>query len=446
MNLKQILAKAKNTDNLVIGSGALDECGSLLNSYWDENKVIIVADTNTWKAAGEKLSVSLKSGGFEILPPVIFTVPPFLLADYENVRSITSEIDKHPDSVLVAVGSGTINDLVKRAAFETGKTYMCVGTAASMDGYCSSGAALSSEGRKQTMECPAPRVIIADTDILETAPPESSAAGYGDLASKLTAGADWIIADFTGDDPIDSSVWEIVQPRLEGWLSSPEKLAAAEPEALSRIFEGLNFSGLAMQVLGRSRAASGAEHLFSHIWEMSGHLGADGNPVSHGFQVSIGILCVTALMEEVFSKGAEEINIEKAVDIYPSWPKRAAEIEELMGALPSWEEYLAICRKKHLEKDQLLRKLQRIKGGWEVLSSRVWSRLPSYREMKNSLRTAGCPISPEDINLDRQTAIKTYAKAQCMRNRYTILDLAYEIGILNDCAMGIQSNSEYLYR
>jgi len=444
MDLQQILSAVKDTDELLIGDGVISQCGQYLRKYWNENKVIIVADTNTWKAAGSRLSRILESEGFTLNPPVIFLVPPMLHADYENVERITAKAAENPESILISVGSGTINDLVKRAAFETGKPYLCLGTAASMDGYCSSGAALSTGGRKMTMKCPAPKVIITDTEILTTAPPEYSSAGYGDLASKLTAGADWIIADFTGDDPIDPDVWEIIQPRLKSWLASPEGLAAGKPEILTGIFEGLNFSGLAMQILGRSRAASGAEHLFSHIWEMSGHLASDGNPVSHGFQVSIGILCVTALMEEVFSHNPDDIDIDRALEIYPGRKERAAEVKLLMGALPSWEDYLEICLEKHLEKDQLRCKLLKIKEGWSDLRDRVWERLPHYRELKASLLKAGCPASPEDINLSRTEAIETFPKAQCMRNRYTILDLAYELGILDTCTEAIRQKGEYL--
>lgn len=436
MDLKQILSQVQSTDELVIGSGIITSCGKYLRKYWNDNKILIISDTNTWKAAGEQLSRVLSGEGFKLVPPLIFEVPPYLHADYENVENITVEAGKDPDAVLIAVGSGTVNDLVKRASFETGRPYLCIGTAASMDGYCSSGAALSRGGRKQTMECPAPRVILADTDILQTAPPECSAAGYGDLASKLTAGADWIIADFTGDDPIDPAAWDIVQTRIDSWLSNPENLSA--------IFEGLNFCGLAMQVLGRSRAASGAEHLFSHIWEMSGHLGADGNPVSHGFQVSVGILCVTALMEEVFSLEADDINIEKAVAAYPSWEQRTTGIEKLMGSFSSREEYLDICRQKHLKPEQLRKKLIKLKEDWNDLREKVWTKLPHYNEIKNMMKLAGCPVEPGHINLKRDTAIETYAKAQCMRNRYTILDLAFELGILNECAEKIRENREYL--
>ena len=436
MTLNDILSKVEETDELIIGSGAVSECAGMLKKYWPGCIAFIIADSNTWDAAGKELFSILSDSGIEMAAPLIFPVPPMLHADYEYVETIRKKAEALGDSVLIAAGSGTINDLVKRSSSELEKPYLSFGTAASMDGYCSSGAALLKNGVKQTMECAAPKVIIADTDILESAPSEASAAGYGDLASKLTAGADWIIADITGDDPIVEDVWNIVQPRLSGWLENPGKLDA--------VFEGLNFSGLAMQVLGRSRAASGAEHLFSHIWEMSGHLGADGNPVSHGFQVSIGILCSCALVDEVLSIEAGEINIEEAVENYPDWKERSDEITALMSHLPSWEEYLDICRVKHLEKEQLKRKLAGIKERWPELKKRVRERLPEYRNVRRILEAANCPVKPEDINLDRKDAIAAYRTSQCMRNRYTILDLAYELGIFSQCINSIEESDEYL--
>ena len=451
MKLTEVLSLVKDTQELVIGSGVINTCSEYIYKYWPECSPMIVADTNTWKAAGQQIKRELSESGLNIAEPLIFETPPYLHADYRNVEIILEKAETASNPVLIAVGSGTVNDLVKRAAFELNSSYLTVGTAASMDGYCSSGAALSKGGRKQTMECGAPKVIIADTDILVTAPPEASAAGYGDLASKLTAGADWLIADFTGDDPIEEKVWDIIQPNLDGWLSNPEKTAEGDPQSLSAIFEGLNFSGLAMQALGlsraaskASRAASGAEHMFSHIWEMSGHLGSDGNPVSHGFQVSVGILCVCALMDEVFDMDADEIDIEAALEAYPDWETRAAEVEEQMGNLPSWEEYIDICREKHLTKDELRAKLVKVKADWNELRDNVKNRLPSYSKTYRMLKTAGCPVKPEDINLKRETAISTYKKAQCMRNRYTILDLAYELGVLSKCIQSIEDSSQYL--
>ncbi len=451
MELNEILASAEDLEALVIGRNALSGTAGYIEKYWPGCSVLIVADTNTWNAAGKRLYSLLKEDGAACEDPLIFDVPPYLHADYDNVLKVIKKAEESENPVLAAVGSGTINDLVKRASFETGRPYLCVGTAASMDGYCSSGAALSKNGRKQTMECPSPKVVIADTEILKSAPAKANAAGYGDLASKLTAGADWIIADFVGVDPIEEKVWNIIQPKLKGWLESPEAFASGDEEKLSGVFEGLNLSGLAMQILGRSRpaadssrAASGAEHMFSHIWEMSGHLGADGNPVSHGFQVSLGIMCVTAMYELLFSMEAREIDIDFSVESYPDWETRAAEIEGNMKMLPSWEEYLGICRMKYVDRGRLRERLTAVKNGWDGLRIRIREQLPSYDEMKAMLNAAGCPVRPSDIDMDRTVAIAAYAKTQCMRNRYTVFDLAYDLGVFSKYIDEIDRSSRYL--
>ena len=444
MNLESILKTVKETKELLIENGSISKSANLFKKHWPGSKAMIVADSNTWNVAGKYVFGRMKDSGIPMAEPVIYSVPPMLHADYSHVMEIVASASESSDCILVAVGSGTVNDLVKRASFELGKTYFCIGTAASMDGYCSSGAALVKNGRKQTLECPAPAVILADPEVLSTAPLTASAAGFGDLASKITAGADWILADFTGNDPVEQFVWDIVQPNLDRWLSEPEKAGAGDSEALSRVFEGLNFSGLAMQVLGRSRAASGAEHMYSHVWEMSGHTGADGNPVSHGFQVSVGIMCVAALYDEVFKLESSDIDVTQICAAYPSPEMRKKEVTTLMKHLPSWEEYIDLNRAKYTPETEIENRLQKIKNNWDSLRSKVRAKLPDYPTMKKMLEAAGCPVRPEDINLDRNKAVDTYYSAQCLRNRYTILDLAWELGILEICVERIRNNPEYL--
>ena len=139
---------------------------------------------------------------------------PALYAEIRFVRELEDALRAH-DAIPIAVGSGTINDLVKLAAHRVGRPgYLCVATAASMDGYTAFGASITSEGAKQTFNCPAPRAVIADVDVIRRAPPELTASGYADLSAKITAGADWILADALGAEPIDARAWEIVQGGL----------------------------------------------------------------------------------------------------------------------------------------------------------------------------------------------------------------------------------------
>jgi glycerol-1-phosphate dehydrogenase [NAD(P)+] len=444
MKLEDILNSVNDTDELLIGPGILEKCGPLFKKHWKGKSAQIVADTNTWKAAGEKLFEHLRNDGIDCLQPIIFDVPPILHADYEYCKQIIEKVRNFPEAALIAVGSGTINDLVKRASFELGDGYLSFGTAASVDGYCSPGAALSKNGLKQTLACPAPRVVMADTDILKIAPIKSSIAGYGDLASKYTAGADWIIADFTGDSTIHKPSWDIVHLNLDSWLVEPERIPSGDPNALYRVFEGLNFCGLAMQRLGNSRSAAGAEHMLSHIWEMSGHVDAEGERVLHGLQVSVGIMCITALVEEILKKEPSDFEIDKIIATYPSWEERTEEIKTLMSPVGSWESCLDKCRTKYFTTEQLEKKLYIIKDGWDELKTKVRSKLPGYDDMKKMLETAGCPVRPEDINLERGTALASYPMAQCIKHRYTCLDFAYDLGILDECVSEIGENRKYL--
>ena len=254
-----------------------------------------MADPTTWEVAGERVDAVLRQAGLAVHPPIILPAP--LHADFERVLELQAALDA-ADAVPVAVGSGTVNDLTKLAAHRLGRPYMVVATAASMDGYAAFGASITRDGFKQTMACPAPAAIVADLDILAAAPTPLTAAGYGDLLGKVTAGADWIVADALEVEPIDPTAWALVQEPLRAALSAPERLRRARPAATEAFFLGLVISGLAMQATQTSRPASGAEHLHQPP------LGDDradprANSPSHGTKVGIGTVLVTMLYERL---------------------------------------------------------------------------------------------------------------------------------------------------
>ncbi len=161
-----------------------------------------------------------------------------------------------------------MNDLVKYAAFHLNRPYLCVATAASMDGYTSAGSPLSEKGFKKTLQCRPAKVVLADLDIIAAAPAAMTGWGYGDLAGKVPAGADWIIADALGIEPVDDIAWPMVQGNLRRWLGDPAAIASGDRRAMEGLFAGLTLVGLAMEAHGSSRPASGADHQVAHLWEM----------------------------------------------------------------------------------------------------------------------------------------------------------------------------------
>src|SRR5204863_7877638 len=157
-------------------------------------------------------------------------------------------------------------------------------------------------GFKQTMSCPAPRAVVADLDILVAAPAQMSSAGYGDLLGKVTAGADWILADALEIELIEKSAWSLVQDSLRDWTGKPQALHTGNRQAIENLFEGLIMSGIAMQISTSSRPASGSEHRFSNLWELQA-LANGHEPVPQGFKVSVGTEVSAALYEPVPARG-----------------------------------------------------------------------------------------------------------------------------------------------
>lgn len=428
----EALRDAGDTDQVVIGSGAIESVAEVFAGNFGAQTALVVADENTFRIAGEAVQHRLKSAGRDVHDPYLFPGKPVLHAEYQHIETLTGLLQDH-EAIPIAVGSGTLNDIVKRAAHECGRRYMNVSTAASMDGYTAFGAAITKEGYKQTMTCPAPRAVIADLNILTQAPQDMTASGYADLLGKVTAGADWIVADELGVEPIDAKVWSLVQDPLREWTARPAELHAGDRRALENLIEGLIMSGLAMQAHSSSRPASGAEHQFSHLWEMEGLGYEDDPPLSHGFKVGLGSIAMAALYERVLARDLSAVDIDAVCAAWPSWN----EIEQRVRAThktPGLDEAAMVeTREKYLDANALGERLQLLAERWPRLRRRLEQQLMPADQLRELLGRAGCPISPPEIGLGVQRFKDTHFRAQMIRRRYTVLDLAQQTGIFDEC-------------
>ena len=411
----------------ILGEGVLSEVPATVKKLWPGREVQLIADENTWDAAGKEVYRFLAEKGIPLAEPKIFPRKPMLHADYEYVQELLPLVaGKAP----VAVGSGTVNDLTKRASFEAKcDGYLCVATACSVDGYTAFGAAISVNNFKQTLECPAPLAIIADSRVLSSAPQDMTASGYADLAAKIVAGGDWYIADAMGETPFDSFAWNIVQRNLRSWLASPERLKANDPERLAALFNGLASTGFAMQYYKESRPASGAEHLFSHVWEMDG-VKKDGVAPSHGFKVSVGNLISTAMMEFAFKVLSKE-DFAKSCASAPeiSMPESQAQIDSYLKGTRIYENVKKVCMGKLLTGKALADRRRLIVEKWDYLRENVLRQIFAFDDMKSRLECMGCPVKAADIGVDRAELYRGIIVAAMIRRRYTVMDYLFEAGL-----------------
>jgi glycerol-1-phosphate dehydrogenase [NAD(P)+] len=444
-SLDECLAAASDTKKIVLEAGALESVPAVFAGQFPSAAAFIVADGNTMAAAGDRVAALLERAGIPVAGTLVFPARPVLHAELELAGAVARAVGAAGKAIPVAVGAGTINDLTKRAAFELERPYLCVPTAASVDGFTSYGAALLSGGYKRTFPCPAPRAVVADTEVLAAAPPYLSSSGYGDLAGKLVAGSDWIIAEAAGRggaegwEPIEPLAWAMTQAGLGEALEGAADARLGDARAVGLLFGALAATGFSMQYLKSSRPVSGCEHLFSHVWEM-GDLSVDGRPVTHGHKVAVGTLIAAAVTETLFASPSPPRRV-----VPPSSAEdREREVRSAFPGLPSADDIVATALSKLPSASAAERLGRSVADEWSGLRSSALARLPPYGELRAMLRRAGCPTRAEEIGLTRTEAIRTAFRAQMIRNRYTVLDLAWDLGVLETTLEKVEANADYL--
>ena len=431
MNRVEIALKnASQTKALLLGAGVVAGVATLYKEQFADHKAKIIADKTTWDIAGKRVSQLLSDAGVEQEEPYIFDEPEFH-AEWKYIERLDAVL-KESKAIPIAVGSGTINDLTKLCSFYNERRYMVVATAASMDGYVAFGASITKDGNKQTFPCTAPQAVVADTDIISTAPSHMTASGYADLFAKVPAGADWILADALDIEPIDPLSFGIVQDGLADALGNPEAIARNnDPKALEKLIEGLLLGGFAMQAYPKSsRPASGADHQFSHLLNMENFVMHNGEAPSHGFQVSIGTLVSLSFHQSLLNTDVAAIDVERCVQAWPSLEEQEAYALKLYEGTDFPTLGAREIKAKYVDRDGLRAELNKLKERWPETRARLQKQLVPVEEAVRRLHTVGAPVKPEDIDLPRKRLRDSIIRAQHIRRRYTILDVGVRTCLL----------------
>ncbi len=438
--IESAVAQTDKIDAIVVEPDAFERVPELLRRHFISSTVFMVADENTMTAAGHRLQAIFGRHGIEAAE-YIFPGSPRLKPSVEIADKLLPGL-RTSAAVPVAVGSGVINDLVKYAAFQANRPYLCVATAASMDGYASAGSPLSQKGFKHTIACAPPRVIVADCDVLAKAPKDMAGWGYGDLAGKIVAGADWLVADALGIEAIDDKAWPLIQDRLRFWLDQPEKVRQGDAAKSRFLFTGLVMAGVAMEIYQSSRPASGADHQMAHLWEMEG-IEFNGMAVSHGILVALGTLTILGLYEWTLAQKFEHLNVNKTVLQRRPLAELETDIRQRFTKPAMAARILAETRAKYVADNVLCHRLERLRATWPDLRKRLAQYLVPFARMKSMLAAAGVATDPTAVGIDRTYHRQTLLDARFIRRRYTILDLLEETGYLDAAVEHIFASDGY---
>ena len=178
----------------------------------DYKKAFLIADQNTHTAAGKQVQDILSCAGIS-LANCIFSETA-LEPDEHSVGRAMMYYEADCD-VIIGVGSGVINDIGKIVANISGKPYIIVATAPSMDGYASATSSMTRDGLKISLPSKCADVIIGDLDILCHAPAKMMASDLGDMLAKYVSICEWRIANLITGEYYCEDIAQLVREALK---------------------------------------------------------------------------------------------------------------------------------------------------------------------------------------------------------------------------------------
>lgn len=411
-------------DEVVVGKGAVNRLPEFVKKYGQ--KPFVVADVNTYTAAGKQVCSLLQQTGIPFSSFVFHDKS--LEPDEKAVGAAFMHYDTTCD-VVVGVGSGVINDVCKILSNITGKPYIIVATAPSMDGYASATSSMSRDGVKVSLNSRCADVIIGDTDILKTAPLHMLKSGLGDMLAKYVSIAEWRIAHIITGEYYCEEVAQLIRSAVKKCVDNAAGLLRREDAAIEAVFEGLVIGGVAMAYAGVSRPASGVEHYFSHVWDMRG--------LEFGTQVDLhGIQCAMATAKAV------EL-YEKVMAVTPNWEKAHAYVQafdlenwntQLRDFLGSSAETMIQLEQKEgkYRKDTHEARFRLIEANWDTILQILREELPKIEELCKLMDTVGISRDLMSIGVDSDTVKVTFRATKDIRDKYVLSRLTWDLGILDE--------------
>ena len=326
-----------------------------------------------------------------------------LHAEDTLIEEMMKQLD-NPE-VIVAFGAGTIMDFGRYPAYKLGIPFVAIPTLASSDGFTANICSAILNGQKKSTPMCAPILVVADLDIIKGAPARLVASGINDILAKYISLTDWRIAHLVAGEYFCPMVAELAEHALKLMREAADKYAAtgvADHEAMTM---AQMESGLTMQLLNHSRAASGAEHLMAHLVELHPPRFENAEGI-HGECVGVGTFECIKVYHELAKKTPKA---------KPFQPLTEEWVREKFG------ERLMPGIMKENENDVLATfPSQNIVDHWDEIRELI-AQIPPVEEMEKLYSDCHCKYRPEDIGIDPSLADEMLEISAAIRNRLTLI-------------------------
>lgn len=302
--------------------GALDRLGLYL-SRGGHKKVAVLVSKGLLPPLPDRVTASLKE---KVVEPAAWVE--VADNDLESTARVFADLPKGV-SAIVGVGGGKALDVAKYVGFLSRLPYFAVPTSLSNDGFCSPQSSLTIRGKRKSLPAALPFGVVIDTVICRDAPRILTLSGVGDLVSKFTAIRDWKLAFHAVNEPVDDFAALMSDGTIYSFMSHPQ----FDLDGIRLLATALMLNGIAMEICGSSRPASGSEHLISHALDAT-----SARPRLHGLQVGVATYLVSILQGENTERIAALFDATGFWDVITADPFSRAEWLHAVRVAPSIKE------------------------------------------------------------------------------------------------------------
>lgn len=411
--------------NIEIGKGVSARVPEIIADF-KSRRALLVADKNTYNVAGKKVEALLQD--FKV-NRLVFE-DEMLVPDEKAVGRLLMEAEGA--ELLVTVGSGTLNDISRFVSVKLNIPYIIVCTAPSMDGYASTTSPLIMNGLKLSFNGVYPSAIVADIDIMKDAPMHMLGAGLGDVLGKYTALADWMMGHILNDEYYCRNVADIVENVIQKCVEASPALPNRDPDAVQRITEALVLSGTTIGMVGTSRPVSGEEHQLAHSWEMIFLAQGRKTHWLHGNKVGVATGVVLEAYKFLSSLDVNGILSSGKYRLFnrDGWERN---IRGVYGRIA--DNIIATKQGCILMKEEQRESfVRKVSEKWNDLKKQSISSVPQPEELQKIMKQAGAVYHPAELGIDRELFRKTLVVAKDIRNKYGVMQLLEDLGVLEDAA------------
>jgi glycerol-1-phosphate dehydrogenase [NAD(P)+] len=398
-------------ERIVIADSLAGEEAALVRPVHPTERLIVVHDRFTRAALGERVVAALGCDEF------VWDAPQCTPEGVEAVKAATAGYE-----ALVAVGSGTVSDTVKYATFLDGRSY-CVFPTSPMNAYTTPTASVSYGGFKKSITAHSAKGVFFDLSVLAKCPPRLVAAAFADVICRTTAQVDWLQSHLLFGTPYTDVAYTLLAYDEDAMIADAPRLPAGDPEALATLTRVSTIMGLTTSFTGTTHVGSMAEHMISHAIDMfaKGH-NPTGHPgTSHGEQVGVATLVMSRLQNMIL-RSPTPPHVHPTV--IPEERLLATYGEEMAKTM------IEATEAKAIHEIGAARLNAYFRTEWDDFRARLLPALRPTEEIDRAMAAAGCQRTGADLGLSPTFFREAVRDARFIRDRYTMLDLADDCGLL----------------